>query len=188
MSLSSVTVFTVPVEMRNGEYALKYRQVSGISHCGRYLGRIVTSRHTEQQLDLPGGMGERLFKAYQLAEIELVSPARSQEYKLINCHFFSSYLAGIEPSLHAPFTAAEGEQFEGNLPLGEIGIVSGADDDEPYHSFVGLGEEVPESIQEMWGKGVIGICNNEDLLSHLRETPAGQVKDINLYRQAQTSS
>jgi hypothetical protein len=58
------------------------------------------------------------------------------------------------------------------LAAGQLGIVATAGC-YPHHSVIGLGEDIPESIQVMSSNGEFGIADNEAILNFYNQIHPG---------------
>jgi len=148
--------------------SLPYERIVALYHSDGYFGQHVGEKNTtgrnEHILTLPEQIGHRLLETFQQAESD--TP--------INCHWFGRMIAGLPPSTDEPFFSSEGLVVDGSLAMGELGIVA-----EPagntHHSLIGLGEDVPESIQVMSSNGEFGIARNEDVIGFYDTLFSGQL-------------
>jgi hypothetical protein len=159
---------------------LRYQRLVGVSIPGAYVGETSLRGYTERSLKLPEQMGMRLLEGMRIAQAEQTHKTRFGRLLPINCHLFGRLMTGMKPSLRAPFKVNDGEQVLGSLREGELGIVGTPQNNRTLHSLIGLGEGESDSIQEMWGEGILGLVNNDDLISFVQRFSAGS--DAALYR------
>ncbi|HET9721680.1 MAG TPA: hypothetical protein VFP32_01470 [Candidatus Saccharimonadales bacterium] len=126
-----------------------------------------------QEVD-DGPVSEREIVLPQSSTARLILAATEmQNSRRFNCHRFARTMAGEHDIFGYYETLAPmSDDFcnrprVGNLPAGAIGMV-GAAGFGVMHSLVGLGENIPESIQVMSGQGEFGIAKNEDVLDWYR--------------------
>jgi len=128
--------------------------------------------HDRRILALPEHMLGSLATAVTLAREQraIADADRSPERMQITYHSLARMLVGMEPSFEPLFRVGDAVQLPrgASLQAGEIGIIGDVDDPsgDPPHAVIGLGEDVPESLQFLWGD-TIGICRNDYLFQYL---------------------
>lgn len=172
MLMSEVVALTRPDTYCWRGRVLNYGRLGGLIINGWHFGDADMSSYNQRAYALPSHLGIRLLRGFKLAAIEFAQPAQPHETLRINCHYFARLMAGTALSLDAPFTVHDGELLTGNLGYGEPGVIGGLNDlplEEPYHSVVGLGTQTSDCIQEVWGRGRLGICDTRDVLKFMQE-------------------
>lgn len=164
MSKTEVIAYTERAWHDGDTGLLPYTRVVAVSVAGNLAGDTASQDDKEaREFEMDIHLGRRLVQGLELAERQRLAPTNSPV--TMNCHLFANILAGNRPSGYPIFNS--GVRVEGNLGYGELGVITAERGHEAIHSLVGLGEEFPESIQEMWGTGNVGIVNNQALLEYL---------------------
>jgi hypothetical protein len=150
---------------------LPYQKIGAISVAGELSARVSLRRFRPRPLNIPEQAAGNLAAAMALADRQRrLKWPRAEQDIVINCHLFVRMLSGMQASFDPPFATTDATRLPrgSNLSSGEIGIVGDLDDalQTPYHAVLGLGEEVPESLQFLWGD-TIGICENSELLRYM---------------------
>lgn len=162
-----ILAYTQPDILFWGRGMLPYQKLGAISLGGELSHHISHQRFEPRPLPVTEEMAEKLAITLTLAAQQQKKRRRTEQGIRITCHMFVRLLTGMEPSFDPPFERVDAARIpqDSNLSIGEIGIVSDIyeESQEAYHAVLGLGENVPESLQFLWGDAV-GICNNRDLL------------------------
>ena len=190
IEMAEVLLQTYPDELPeffDHGHVLSYQRIAELYLDDGHLGQSAklpyiakTKPTTERQLKLPLPLAKRL--------MEVVTDMH--DYGNYNCHRFSRAMKSADLARghkgREPITQFFRERPRvDNLPIGAIGLVGVSGHGVP-HSLVGLGVEVPESLQVMSARGQLGIAANTDVLDWYRWINDGE--EVHLYQAPETLS
>jgi hypothetical protein len=178
-----VVTLTYPDELRPvcevGD-SLPYHRIAEVHLFGQSvkLSNAPEANLVERTLTLPVPLAVRLMD----------TASNMRDYGYHNCHRFSRSMksAGLARGYEAqePVTQYFRDRPRvDSLPAGAIGLIGVSGYGVP-HSLVGIGEDIPESLQVMSSRGELGIAANEVVLGWYRQVHEGE--DVYLYRAPET--